>query len=73
VKAGLRAYEIARLDGSMVLDARSQISGFIEVRDGIAKKHGGRHIPIWRLKRAVAKLKGRRIATGRHPFGARWR
>jgi integrase/recombinase XerD len=65
VKAGLRACEIARLDWSMVLDARGQLSGFIEVRDEIAKKRGGRRIPMHAdLKRALVKLKGRGIAIG---------
>ncbi len=65
VKAGLRACEIARLDWSMVLDARGQLSGFIEVRDEIAKKRGGRRVPIHAdLKRALIKLKGRRVAIG---------
>ncbi|QAY96392.1 site-specific integrase [Methylovirgula ligni] len=65
VKAGLRACEIARLDWSMVLDARGQLSGFIEVRDEIAKKRGGRRIPMHSdLKCALVKLKGRRVAIG---------
>lgn len=65
VKAGLRACEIARLDWSMVLDARGQLGGFIEVRDKIAKKRGGRRVPMHAdLKRALAKLKGRRVAIG---------
>ncbi len=65
VKAGLRACEIARLDWSMVLDARGQVGAFIEVRDAIAKKRGGRRIPLHEdLKKALVKLKGRRIVTG---------
>ncbi len=65
VKAGLRACEIARLDWSMVLDARGQITSFIEVRDAIAKKRGGRRIPLHDdLKRALTKLKGRNSASG---------
>jgi integrase len=46
VKAGLRACEIAGLDWSMVLDAQGRVSGTINVRDAIAKKHGGRRIPM---------------------------
>jgi len=46
VKAGLRACEIARLDWSMVLDARGKIGGAICVRDAIAKKRSGRVIPL---------------------------
>jgi integrase/recombinase XerD len=46
VKAGLRACEIAGLDWSMVLDAQRHVCGTIHVRDLIAKKRGGRRIPI---------------------------
>ena len=46
VKAGLRACEIARLDWSMVLNARGRIADAIELHDRIAKKGGGRRIPI---------------------------
>jgi len=45
VKAGLRACEIARLDWSMVLDARGRVADIIAVRDSIAKKRSGRKIP----------------------------
>jgi integrase len=37
-KAGLRACEIARLDWSMVLDARGRVADCLAVRDAIAKK-----------------------------------
>jgi integrase len=46
VKAGLRACEIARLDWSMVLNSRGRIADAIELHDRIAKKQGGRRIPI---------------------------
>jgi integrase len=46
VKAGLRACEIARMDWSMVLDARGRIADAIDLHDAVAKKHGGRRIPI---------------------------
>ena len=46
VKAGLRAAEIAKLRWDMVLDADGQIGTVIELRDGIAKKRGGRLIPM---------------------------
>ena len=46
VKAGLRACEIARLDWSMVLDARGRIADAIDLHDAVAKKHHGRRIPI---------------------------
>ena len=60
VKAGLRACEIAGLDWSMVLDAQGRVSGTINVRDVIAKKRGGRRIPMHPdLRRALG-------ATGAH-------
>jgi integrase/recombinase XerD len=57
VKAGLRACEIAGLNWSMVLDAQGRVSGTIHVRDVIAKKRGGRRIPMHPdLRRALEKL-----------------
>jgi len=57
VKAGLRACEIAGLDWSMVLDPQGRVSGTINVRDVIAKKRGGRRIPMHPdLRRALDKL-----------------
>ncbi len=58
VKAGLRACEIARLDWSMVLDARGRVADCLAVPDAIAKKRGGRRIPMHpRLGRALLALK----------------
>ena len=45
-KAGLRACEMARLDWSMVLDAQGQVASALAIRDSIAKKQGGRCIPM---------------------------
>jgi integrase len=57
IKAGLRACEIAGLDWSMVLDPLGRVSGTINVRDVIAKKRGGRRIPMHPdLRRALAQL-----------------
>ena len=57
VKAGLRACEIANLDWSMVLDAQGRVSGTIAVHDAIAKKRGGRRIPMHpELRRALESL-----------------
>ncbi len=57
MKAGLRACEIAGLDWSMVLDAQGRVSGTIHVRDVIAKKRGGRRIPMHPdLRRALERL-----------------
>jgi integrase len=46
VKAGLRACEIAGLEWSMVLDARGKVGDSLAIHDAIAKKRGGRRIPI---------------------------
>jgi integrase len=57
IKAGLRASEIAKLEWSMVLDARGKIAETIAVRDKIAKKRSGRHIPMHPdLRRALQTL-----------------
>jgi integrase/recombinase XerD len=57
VKAGLRACEIARLDWSMVLDARGRVAEVMSVRDAIAKKRSGRRIPAHpALRRALKAL-----------------
>ena len=46
IKAGLRAGEIAKLTWPMVLSASGEVSTSIELEDRIAKKRGGRRIPI---------------------------
>src|SRR5664279_5241320 len=46
VKAGLRAAEIAKLTWDMVLDPGGGIGHAIELQDRIAKKRGGRSIPL---------------------------
>jgi integrase len=46
VKAGLRAGEIAGLTWDMVLDLTGDIARAIDVRNCIAKKRGGRLIPM---------------------------
>ena len=57
VKAGLRACEIARLDWSMVLDARGRVADVMSVRNAIAKKRSGRRVPMHRdLRRALQAL-----------------
>lgn len=57
VRAGLRACEIAGLDWSMVTDPKGRIGRVIELRDAIAKKGGGRRIPIHpELKTALCQL-----------------
>jgi integrase len=57
VKAGLRACEIAGLDWTMVLDAQGRVSDTIHVCDVIAKKRGGRRIPMHPdLRHALERL-----------------
>jgi integrase/recombinase XerD len=64
-KAGLRACEIARLDWSMVLDARGRVGDCLAVRDAIAKNHGGRRIPMHAcLRRALVALKRGSVTAG---------
>ena len=65
VKAGLRACEIARLDWSMVLDARGRVGDSLAIRDAIAKKRGGRRIPMHpSLKRALVALQRGSVTLG---------
>jgi integrase/recombinase XerD len=53
VRAGLRACEIAGLDWSMVTDANGRVGRLVVVPDRIAKKHGGRRIPMHEELRAA--------------------
>jgi integrase len=53
LKAGLRACEIAGLTWSMLLDLDGRMAGVIELRDAVAKKGGGRTIPIHPILRAT--------------------
>jgi integrase len=46
VKAGLRAAEIAKLTWAMLLNPSGEVGATLEVRDEIAKKRGGRSIPV---------------------------
>jgi integrase/recombinase XerD len=46
VRAGLRAAEIAKVTWPMVLDARGRVGDILVVTDHIAKKRGGRRIPL---------------------------
>ena len=57
VRAGLRACEIAGLDWSMVTGANGRVGNLIVVHDRIAKKNGGRRIPVHpELKSALVAL-----------------
>lgn len=54
VRAGLRACEIAGLDWSMVTEPNGRIAQLITVHDRIAKKGGGRRVPMHdELKQAL--------------------
>src|ERR1700738_2570170 len=46
VKAGLRAAEIAKLSWDMVQDPSGEVGRTLELQDKIAKKRGGRSIPL---------------------------
>jgi integrase len=46
VKAGLRAAEIAKLTWDMVLDPSGEVGIILELQDRIAKKRGGRSVPL---------------------------
>lgn len=46
VRAGLRAAEIAKLTWDMVLDPSGEVGLVLELQDKIAKKRGGRSIPV---------------------------
>jgi integrase len=64
-KAGLRASEIAKLDWSMVLDARGKVADSLSIPDAIAKKRGGRRIPLHPdLRRALVLLKRSAMLEG---------
>ena len=58
IKAGSAcACEIAGQEWSLELDAQGRVSGTIHVRDVIAKKRGGRRIPMHPdLRRALERL-----------------
>jgi len=57
LKAGLRAGEIAKLTWPMVLTPSGQVSGAIELYDSVAKRGGGRTIPLHpELRKALVKL-----------------
>jgi integrase len=66
VKAGLRAAEIAKLTWNMVLGPSGEVGSIIELQDKIAKKRGGRSIPIHAELR-VALIKARKLATDSGP------
>ena len=66
VKAGLRAAEIAKLTWDMVLGPSGEVGGTIELQDRIAKKRGGRSIPLHGDLRE-SLIEARRLCEGRGP------
>lgn len=68
-KAGLRACEIAGLTWAMLLDDNGRVADVIELRDAIAKKGGGRTIPIHPvLKATLYKLLANKPASPEAPI-----
>ena len=67
VKAGLRAAEIAKLTWAMLLDPSGEVGGTLEIRDEIAKKRGGRSIPVHPdLRQAL--VEARQLCGGQRPL-----
>lgn len=67
VKAGLRAAEIAKLTWDMVLGPSGEVGGAIELQDRIAKKRGGRSIPLHSDLRD-ALIEARALCDGQGPI-----
>ncbi len=67
VRAGLRAGEIAKLTWDMALEPSGLVANVLEVRDEIAKKRGGRSIPIHSSLRD-ALIAARANAVGNGPI-----
>src|SRR5258708_2017543 len=63
VRAGLRAAEIAKLTWNMVLGPSGEVGVAIELQDKIAKKRGGRSIPLHAELR-VALIEARKAYNG---------
>src|ERR1700674_2108531 len=66
VKAGLRAAEIAKLTWDMVLGPSGEVGVTIELQDKIAKKRGGRSIPLHAELRE-ALIEARKCCDGQGP------
>ena len=64
LKAGLRAAEIANLTWAMVVDPTGDIATTLELQDRVAKKGGGRVIPIHpELREALMQLRADHSGT----------
>ncbi len=60
LRAGLRAAEIAGLEWEMVMDANGRLGGPLAVPDRIAKKGGGRRVPLHPELKAALQVLARR-------------
>jgi integrase len=67
VKAGLRAAEIAKLSWDMVLSPSGEVGVAIELQDKIAKKRGGRSIPL-HVELREALIEARKFCNGQGPI-----
>lgn len=67
VKAGLRAAEIAKLSWDMVLNPSGEVGPILELQDRIAKKRGGRSIPLHPDLRQALK-EALRLGKGHGPI-----
>jgi integrase len=67
VKAGLRAAEIAKLSWDMVLGPSGKVGVAIELQDKIAKKRGGRSIPL-HVELRGALIEARKLCNGQGPI-----
>lgn len=67
VKAGLRAAEIAKLSWDMVLNPSGEVGPTLELQDKIAKKRGGRSIPLHPELRQTLK-EALRLGKGHGPI-----
>jgi integrase len=66
VKAGLRAAEIAKLTWDMLLDPSGEVGSTLEIRDKIAKKRGGRSMPLHaHLRQGL--VEARQLCSGQGP------
>src|SRR5258708_40082731 len=67
VKAGLRAAEIAKLSWDMVLGPSGEVGVSIELQDKIAKKRGGRSIPL-HVEPREALIEARELCNRQGPI-----
>jgi integrase/recombinase XerD len=67
VKAGLRAAEIAKLSWDMILDPSGEVGRTLELQDRIAKKGGGRSVPLHAELRQTL-IEARRTCIGQGPI-----